>query len=57
MTRGTSQETKIHYRGQNIHDDFIVYITSVELLQKWKTDKSIPMVEVLDAYQILVTHK
>ncbi|EPE34945.1 FYSH [Glarea lozoyensis ATCC 20868] len=57
MTRGTVQETKIHYRGQNVHDDFIVYTTNVELLQKWKTDKSIPLVDVLDAYQIFVTHK
>jgi hypothetical protein len=57
MTRGTVQEAKVHYRGQNIHDDFLVYISDVETFQRWKKDKSVPMVDVLDGYKVFVTHK
>jgi hypothetical protein len=57
MTRGTVQEVKVQYRGRNVHDDFIVYASDVQLLEKWKTDKTIPLAEVLGGYKAVVTHK
>jgi hypothetical protein len=57
MTRGNTQEVKVHYRGQNVHDDFLVYVTDADLLVKWRKDKTIPMTEVIDSYKVFVTHK
>ncbi|PQE11496.1 Ribosome maturation SBDS N-terminal protein [Rutstroemia sp. NJR-2017a BBW] len=56
MTRGNTQEVKVHYRGKNVHDDFLVYVTDADLLVKWRNDKTIPMAEVIDSYKVFVTH-
>lgn len=55
MTRGDGYMTKVHFRGQ--HDDFIVYAESSSAVQKWKGDKSTPLVDVVDSFQIFVSHK
>lgn len=53
MTRGNV--TKVFYKGET--DDFIVFVESAEDLAKWKKDRSIPLAQVVDAFQIMVTHK
>jgi hypothetical protein len=55
MTRGNTQEAKMHYKGEA--DDFVVYIDSPEAVRRWKKDSSVPLVEVLNGYFVFVTHK
>ncbi|EXJ92674.1 hypothetical protein A1O3_01226 [Capronia epimyces CBS 606.96] len=53
MSRGNV--TKVFYKGET--DDFIVFVESLDDLAAWKKDKSIPLAQVVDAFQIMVTHK
>ncbi|KAI9824695.1 MAG: hypothetical protein M1826_007273 [Phylliscum demangeonii] len=55
MTRGNVAHTKVHYAGSN--DDFIVFVEDPDELRKWRTDKSIPLAQVLSGWKIFVTHK
>ena len=55
MTRGAGQQTKIHYKGKN--EDFIVFAESEEAVRNWKKDSTIPLVDVVDSFKILVSHK
>lgn len=55
MPRGNGPASKVHYKGNT--DDYIVFVESPEDLQKWKKDKSIPLVQVVDSFKILVSHK
>lgn len=55
MVRGEGQVNKVHYKGKE--DDFIVMVEDVAEYNKWKGDKSIPLVEVVSGFKIFVTHK
>jgi hypothetical protein len=57
MTRGNTQEVKMHYKGLNTGDDYLIYIASAELAREWKKDKTIPLVDVLDGFFVFVSHK
>jgi hypothetical protein len=57
MARGNTQEVKVHYKGPNTGDDYVIYITSAETLQNWKKDKTIGLVDVLDGFFVFVSHK
>jgi hypothetical protein len=57
MTRGNTQEVKMHYKGLNTGDDYLIYITSAEAAKDWVEDKTIPLVEVLDGFFVFVSHK
>jgi hypothetical protein len=52
--RADGQITKVHYKG-NV-DDFIVIIDSPDALRKWKGDKTVPLVDVVDSFDVFVTH-
>ncbi|KAJ5971659.1 uncharacterized protein N7479_001577 [Penicillium vulpinum] len=54
MARGNETASKIFYKGRS--DDFIVFVDDLETLQKWKTDRSIPLTEVLNGWKIFLTH-
>jgi len=56
MTRGNTQEAKMHYKGPVTGDDYIVYINP-EAAAAWLKDKSIPLVDVLDGFFVFVSHK
>lgn len=45
----------MHYKGVNTSEDFIVIAESPEIVKKWRSDKSIAMTEVVNAYQIFIT--
>lgn len=47
--------TKIHYQGNN--DDFIIIAESGKAVRDWKKDKSIPLAQVVNGWNIFVTHK
>ncbi len=53
--RGNATQTRVHYKGKE--DDFVVIVESKEAVQNWKTDKSIPLAQVVDGWKIFITHK
>ena len=55
MPRGSGEAAKVHFKGTT--DDFIVFVESPEELENWKKDKSIPLVQVVDSFKILLSHK
>jgi ribosome maturation protein Sdo1 len=55
MARGGSQMTRVHYKGQ--HDDYFVFLDSLEDYRKWLKDSSIPLAQVVRSFQIFCTHK
>jgi len=55
MVKGGATETKVHYKGKD--EDFIVFVDDVQALRDWKSDKSIPLAHVVQAFKIFVTHK
>ncbi|KAI9682977.1 MAG: hypothetical protein M1829_006413 [Trizodia sp. TS-e1964] len=55
MTRGNAPQCKVHFAGKT--DDFIVYAESAAAVTQWKSDRSIPLPQVLNGYSVFVTHK
>jgi hypothetical protein len=53
--RGNAPQTKVHYKGKE--DDFIIFAESKEAVQTWKTDKTVPLAQVVSGFKIFVTHK
>ena len=54
MVRADGQVTKVHYKGEQ--DDFIVIVESAEAVREWKSDKSKPLVDVVDSFDVFITH-
>lgn len=54
MARGNETTNKIFYKGSS--DDFIVFVDDLEILQKWKSDRSVSLSDVLNGWKIFVTH-
>ncbi|OGE55408.1 hypothetical protein PENARI_c004G01784 [Penicillium arizonense] len=54
MPRGNETASKIFYKGKS--DDFIVFVDDLDILQKWKNDRSIALANVLNGWKIFVTH-
>ncbi|KAL2017914.1 hypothetical protein VTK56DRAFT_1570 [Thermocarpiscus australiensis] len=58
MTRGDVNHVKVHYKGQQSDEDFVVFIDSIEDYQKWvKGDKSIPLAQIVSSFKVFTTHK
>jgi hypothetical protein len=55
MTKADTLQTKIHYKGTE--DDFVILVESAEAVKKWKEDKTIPLVDVVNSFDIFTTHK
>lgn len=55
MVRGDTEQVKVHYKGNE--DDFIVMAESVEAVKKWKEDKTIPLVDVVNSFDVFHTNK
>lgn len=54
VQRDGGQVTKIHYKGEV--DDFVVILSSADALKKWKDDKTVPLVDVVDSFDVFITH-
>lgn len=54
MPRANDSTHKIFYKGRS--EDFIVFVDDLDILQKWKGDRSIPLTDVLNGWKIFVTH-
>ncbi|WPH04830.1 Hypothetical protein R9X50_00772700 [Acrodontium crateriforme] len=53
--RGNDQQVKVHFKGTD--EDFIVFVESADAVKKWKSDRTIPMAQVVSGWKIFVTHK
>lgn len=55
MPRGNDTASKVFYKGKS--EDFVVFVDDVEILKKWKGDRSIPLADVVNGWKIFVTHR
>jgi len=55
MTRGDVNHVKVHYKGND--EDFLVFLDSVDDYQKWRTDKTVPLAQVVSSFKIFTTHR
>lgn len=55
MTRGGAHQTKVHFKGQD--EDFIVFVDDIEIAKKWRTDRSIPLSDVVSSFSVYHTNK
>ena len=55
MPRGNAGQTKVFYKGKE--EDFVILVDSAKQVQAWKSDKSIPMTDVVSGWKVFVTHK
>jgi len=55
MVRGDTEQIKVHFKGKD--DDFILMAESKEAVNKWKSDKSTPLVDVVNSFDVFVTNK
>jgi hypothetical protein len=55
MTRADSDQVKVHYKGSE--DDFVVMAESIDAVKRWKEDKSTPLVDVVNSFDVFTTHK
>lgn len=53
--RGNATQIRVHFKGDS--DDFIVFAESVQAVEDWKKDRSIPLAQVVDSFKVFVTHK
>ncbi|KAH8603059.1 shwachman-Bodian-diamond syndrome protein [Bisporella sp. PMI_857] len=53
MVKGATKEIKVHYKGKD--DDFLIYIEDAEKATAWKTDKTIPLVDVVNSFKVFTT--
>jgi hypothetical protein len=55
MARGEAEQIKVHFKGQE--DDFIILAETASAVQKWRADKTIPLVDVVSSFEVFVTNK
>lgn len=61
--KGATEQAKIHYKGQQTEEDYIIFIDDVAAFKKYKkalTDKSESkpaLTEVVQAFKVFITHK
>ncbi|KAJ5662541.1 uncharacterized protein N7477_010157 [Penicillium maclennaniae] len=54
MPRANDTTSKIFYKGKT--EDFVVFVDDLEILKKWKEDRSIALADVLNGWKIFITH-
>lgn len=58
MTRGEATQIKVHYKGAETENDFVVFIEDVETMKKYKAgDTTIPLAQVVQSFKVFTTHK
>jgi Shwachman-Bodian-Diamond syndrome (SBDS) protein len=55
MTRADTEQTKVHYKGKD--DDFVIIAESPDAVKRWKGDKTVPLVDVVNSFDVFCTHK
>jgi hypothetical protein len=54
MPRANDTTSKVFYKGKS--EDFVVFVDDLEILKKWKEDRSIALADVLNGWKIFITH-
>ena len=54
MVKADGNITKVHFKGEV--DDFVVLVESADAVKKWKADKSVPLVDVVQSFDVFITH-
>ncbi|KAF9886860.1 hypothetical protein FE257_010983 [Aspergillus nanangensis] len=54
MSRANETVSKVFYKGST--DDFIVLVDDVQILDKWRNDSTIPLVDVVNGFDIFATN-
>lgn len=57
MARGESTQHKVHYKGPNTDEDFLVFVDDPEQYKKWLHDTSVPLAQFVSTFQVFVTHR
>jgi len=55
MVRGQGLQAKVHYKGKD--EDFVVMVEDVDIVKKWKNDRSIPLVDVVNSFTVFTTDR
>ncbi|KFY35778.1 hypothetical protein V494_05621 [Pseudogymnoascus sp. VKM F-4513 (FW-928)] len=55
MARGQGLQSRVHYKGST--DDYVVFVEDPAMLKKWRDDKTVALVEVVDAFKVFTTGK
>jgi len=55
MARGEANQVKVHYKGTD--EDFIIFVDDAKAAKDWKTDKTIPLAQVVSSFKVFVTNK
>jgi hypothetical protein len=53
--KGNATQVRVHYKGKD--DDFVVFADSAQAIKDWKSDKSVPLAQVVSGWKVFVTHK
>ena len=56
MTRGGAEQAYAHFKGKD-QKTYIVYLDDAAAAENWKTDKSIPLAQVVGSFKIFTTHR
>ncbi|KAJ2900510.1 hypothetical protein MKZ38_002415 [Zalerion maritima] len=57
MTRGEATQYKVHYKGPETENDFIIFVEDREALNKWREDTSVPLAHVVQSFKVFTTHQ
>ena len=55
MPRANDATDKVFYKGSS--EDFVIFVDNVQTLKNWLQDRSIPLVNVVNGWNIFVTQK
>lgn len=55
MPRANDTTDKVFYKGSS--EDFVIFVDNAQILRNWLRDRSIPLVNVVNGWNIFVTQK
>ncbi|OJJ52085.1 hypothetical protein ASPSYDRAFT_214769 [Aspergillus sydowii CBS 593.65] len=55
MSRANEIAAKVFYKGSS--EDFVIFVNNADIYQNWGRDRSIPLVNVVNSWDIFVTQK
>ena len=53
--KGQGIQARVHYKGAE--EDFVVIAEDADIVKKWRSDKTIPLVDVVNSFDIFTTGK
>ena len=53
--RGNAMTCRVHLKGKE--DDYVIFVDNAKAVKDWKSDRTIPLAQVVNGWKIFVTHK